>query len=683
MRNTHTQWTRTTLCALAFVAMNAPLTLAMAQSTIVTSVLPSSRSIAVGGSATFFATIVNSGSSDAIGCSIAPGTSVDAAFFFQETEPGSNALQGVANAPVDISAGGFQTFLFGYEPLSAFAPLELELTFDCENTEPAPTTNGLNTVLLAASDVASPDIVALAATPNADGIVTASPAGAFSVASVNLGAGADVAITADTGGVNLPLSISLCQTDTATGACVNPTAPSPGSVSTIINAGDTPTFAVFVSSTGDVAFDPGRHRIFVRFKDTSGATRGSTSVAVRSLAPEPDGGEVITGPTGDINTPAGGTIGSVTTPLSAQQFANQFSAPPGRPSAPPNTIAYIKNGANGPNLRLINANGTNDRSLTTLPSTTRYAGDLSWRPDGTEVSFVADFEVGVLSSDLYAITTDGANLRRLTNVPRPIAYPNYPQGKAQLTILHPQVSGGVVVGYIEGGQQAFGWLATSSERRLIEYALADFGDGIVQTSIVRNVGCFFDLAANIDVIPGTTSIIPQQLPPGSLSLDDGCPLNLSPQWLDNDQILYTKRRGHGVRRVFGMEFSLTRGPADGLGPLTDGDEFAKYREDFNIVHGSSNEVLSVRINPNRSTDELMLLSRVGSPVSTEPDRVYFATFTDPAQSRLSGVATCPENLGCDLADAQFLPSGRGFVYSTLVTDTFSGLISSSLRTYIT
>jgi hypothetical protein len=54
-------------------------------------------------------------------------------------------------------------------------------------------------------------------------------------------------------------------------------------VTTSIAAGDTPTFAFFVTSTDTVPFDPANNRIFVRFQDAGGVTRGSTSVAVRTL----------------------------------------------------------------------------------------------------------------------------------------------------------------------------------------------------------------------------------------------------------------------------------------------------------------------------------------------------------------------------------------------------------------
>jgi hypothetical protein len=49
-----------------------------------------------------------------------------------------------------------------------------------------------------------------------------------------------------------------------------------------MDAGSTSTFAVFVTAHAIVPYDPEAHRIFVRFSDASGTTRGATSVAVRS-----------------------------------------------------------------------------------------------------------------------------------------------------------------------------------------------------------------------------------------------------------------------------------------------------------------------------------------------------------------------------------------------------------------
>ncbi len=249
---------------------------------VFSSVLPSSRSVAVGAGATFFATIVNAGSTQAQECTISPSTSVPADFFYQETDPTTNALVGTANTPVNIAAGGFQTMLFSFTPTRAFASREVSLVFDCANTQRAPVITGLNTVVLAASETPTPDVVALAATVSGDGVVKASPSGVFSVASVNVGAQGLIEVRADTGSAALPVSIALCETDTATGACINPAVPSINPVTVDILSGETPTFGIFVASSGPIPFDPSTNRVFVRFSDAAGETRGSTSVAVTS-----------------------------------------------------------------------------------------------------------------------------------------------------------------------------------------------------------------------------------------------------------------------------------------------------------------------------------------------------------------------------------------------------------------
>src|SRR5262249_1133388 len=73
-------------------------------SPLLAAVLPSSRSVQVGAQATAFATIINTGTSTATGCKIAPGTAVSASFDFQTTNSATNAVTGTPNTPVDIPA---------------------------------------------------------------------------------------------------------------------------------------------------------------------------------------------------------------------------------------------------------------------------------------------------------------------------------------------------------------------------------------------------------------------------------------------------------------------------------------------------------------------------------------------------------------------------------------------------
>jgi hypothetical protein len=250
--------------------------------TLVAAVLPSSRSVLVGTPATAFGTIINAGSGTATACTLAPGTSVNATFAFQTTDPATNQVTGTLNTPVDIPAGATQSFVFAFTPTAPIAPTDMPVVFGCANATPAMSVPGVNTLLLSASATPVPDIVALAATLNNDGIVNltgATGTGVFAVATANVGASGMVTASADTGAASPPVTIALCQTNPTTGQCISAIGPS---VTTQINANATPTFGIFVTGTGSVPFAPAVNRVFVRFQDNAGATRGSTSVAVRT-----------------------------------------------------------------------------------------------------------------------------------------------------------------------------------------------------------------------------------------------------------------------------------------------------------------------------------------------------------------------------------------------------------------
>jgi hypothetical protein len=267
----------------AFAAVQAvpPLSSSIA---LAASVLPGSRAVQVTKTATAFATIIAVGSGTATGCSIAPITNVPAGFFYQATDKATNAPTGTPNTPVNIASGDFQTFVFGFTPTAAFPATDVQLSFACTNAPAAAVLSGLNTFLLSASRGPGPDIVALGATPTHDGIVIipgVNSTGVFSVASVNVGASAQIIATVDTGGVSLSVILSICQTNPVNAQCINPAVPGP-SATVQINAGQTPTFGVFAQSTGTVPFLPGVNRAFVRFKTGSGATVGATSVALRT-----------------------------------------------------------------------------------------------------------------------------------------------------------------------------------------------------------------------------------------------------------------------------------------------------------------------------------------------------------------------------------------------------------------
>ena len=254
-------------------------------SAVFSAVLPSSRSVRIGSWATAFATVINPGADVARGCRITPMTPLPAEFSFQTTDPATNVTTGSPNAPVDIPAGQSQSFVIALAASAAVPPTDVELSFGCANTAPAPVNVGINTLAFSAGDAAVADVVALAATTSNDGIVHIAPpsdAGAFAVATVNLGAGGTITAVLDLAPGTLAVDAALCQTDPVTGQCASALGPA---VSTRIEPNGTPTFAVFVRAREPLPFDPATHRIFVRFKDAAGAVRGATSVAIRTHSP--------------------------------------------------------------------------------------------------------------------------------------------------------------------------------------------------------------------------------------------------------------------------------------------------------------------------------------------------------------------------------------------------------------
>jgi YVTN family beta-propeller protein len=250
--------------------------------TLVAAVLPLSRSVEVGATPTAFATIINAGPDNASTCTIAPSTSIPASFLYQTTNPGTNALTGTANTPANIASGQGQSFVIAFAPTAAFPPTNVGFTFTCANApSPAATMIGVDTLNLSASATPVPDVVALAASsdPGFVDIPGATGTGVFAVATVNLGVDATITAAANTGSANLPVTLTMCQTNPTTGACM--AAPAPN-VMTDIQPNATPTFGIFVTGSAAVADMPGVNRVFVIFTDSAGTLRGETSVAVRT-----------------------------------------------------------------------------------------------------------------------------------------------------------------------------------------------------------------------------------------------------------------------------------------------------------------------------------------------------------------------------------------------------------------
>ena len=267
------------LFALAVFVSLSPVQ-AIAAPNLQAAVLPTSRAIELGSTATFFATIINDGNETATNCRIElPGILAEN-FSFQRTLSTDNSRVGELNEPVDLLPGASQSFALFLQPSQLVPAAELEPQFVCDNAAPAVTRSLINTFDFSASTSAVPDVIAFVATQSADGrleMLSATATEAFVVAIANLGATADLNFSASVSDPTLPLDISWCPTDAQTSACLS--APVQGTPTPLVlEQGQSATFAVFVTASGIVAFQPTTSRIVVTLHESS-SIRSRVSVA--------------------------------------------------------------------------------------------------------------------------------------------------------------------------------------------------------------------------------------------------------------------------------------------------------------------------------------------------------------------------------------------------------------------
>jgi hypothetical protein len=250
-------------------------------------VLPNVRTGVLGGPpVTAFASIINTGTVSATGCSIVLPASIPAVLHYQQTDA-QNSPIGSQDLPVDIPAGGTQSFVFSIAASGTLSQ-EIALIFRCNNTSPAATIFGVNTLLLTIGTTPIPDMLSIADTFSHDGIADipgVSGTGVMVMSSINIGAPGSVTCAPSTSPFgqlqrSTPVQLSICQTN-AQGQCINPG--TPGASSTLnVAANETAFFTTFIKGLGQaIPFDPTDTRAF--FICTQGALPvGGSSVALRT-----------------------------------------------------------------------------------------------------------------------------------------------------------------------------------------------------------------------------------------------------------------------------------------------------------------------------------------------------------------------------------------------------------------
>jgi secreted trypsin-like serine protease len=242
---------------------------------LVNSVLPTSRSVAVGTTATIFNTVINAGATTATGVTLSINPAPAGTFVYQQTDCVTNAVLGLPNPSLNLAPGGVLCYVLSFTPSATFAATSVHIQAQASNALNTNLLTGINTWLLRANASAGPDIIALTTTTDFHQ-VACSGANAFAVALSNVGAAAtgDITVTANTGSAVLPVSVSIMETDPGTGAVIG------DNILQGVGAGANRTVAVFVTFNGCISFDPAVNRIFIEFRDSLNNVVGSTSTAV-------------------------------------------------------------------------------------------------------------------------------------------------------------------------------------------------------------------------------------------------------------------------------------------------------------------------------------------------------------------------------------------------------------------
>jgi len=288
MQNRHSQlgsMIRLGLVSCAVALSEASLA---AHAQLVTSVLPSARTVTVvtgqRSYATAFMTVINGGSFQANNCIVALPGDAPVGLDFQTTDFATNALTGTLNAPFDLAPGAAQSLLISFRA-SRSARLIAAPVVSCDGGMFSPTMDGLTTLDLNFTTTPAADVIPIAlALPDLDGVVrvaTADGLGIMVTAAVNIGAESTLRVRpvgrmrAASG---FEAGLLICETN-ASGICINPPAPW---LSLTFFKDEPRTFNVYVvgadNQTG-VPFDPAGNRVRLEFTTTGGTIVGLTSAA--------------------------------------------------------------------------------------------------------------------------------------------------------------------------------------------------------------------------------------------------------------------------------------------------------------------------------------------------------------------------------------------------------------------
>lgn len=183
---------RYALFGALILALSAPSS-AAAQPNLAAATLPNARSVQEGQPVTFFATVLNSGDTDATNCRVIgdPSNSLGTDMDWRSTDAGNNPV-GDTNDPFTVPAGGSQTLVLTMRPVGTSAGSAWNAEFACDE---ASVSGALGTSIVYVRSIptgtTAADIIMVLQTLSNDGVIRIAENGRRGVAAgaaVNIGA---------------------------------------------------------------------------------------------------------------------------------------------------------------------------------------------------------------------------------------------------------------------------------------------------------------------------------------------------------------------------------------------------------------------------------------------------------------------------------------------------------------
>jgi hypothetical protein len=296
------------------------------------------------------------------------------------------------------------------------------------------------------------------------------------------------------------------------------------------------------------------------------------------------------------------------------------------------TIVYV---ADGNEIRMVEADGSNDRSVWVVPDPVNDAiTGVSWKPDRTGFAFTStqETECSLRRADLYTIHNNGTGLKKITDGPLCADLAAYPQGTVTVQVQNFTPGVNVVFVYVQGAASAQQVNISPGTAVNVTFTdVADFGPGFEQQVIASaGIQSWLNPLARADVVAGSTVDAGEVIISNGYKIEDWAVM--SPSWRrDGAAIGFTVGGGIGM-------YQITPNP----GIAVQGDQI--------LVGGSARSAGAMAFSP--VSNEVLFY---------EDPYIYIAT---PGQA---GEPEALVELTAVFGGLAWYPDGSGFVVSEFST----------------